>query len=450
MKQTTLTHDLTSGNIAVQLLRFVGPLFISNVLQTVYNVVDMAVVGQYVGNAGLSAVSVCGDLAHVLTFLAMGFSNAGQVLISQYVGAQRPDKTKRVIGNLFTVLLLIAVVFTTLSLVFGNALLRFVNVPAEAEAEGRAYFYICAGGLVFTYGYNAVSAILRGMGDSRHPFIFIAIASVMNIVLDFVFVAGLGMGSGGAALATVLSQAMSFVVSMVFLIRNREAFGFDFALASFRISRDVALPLLKLGLPMAMQYGCIQLSKLVVTSWINVYGVDVSAITGIGTKINAIGLTFASAVNTSSAAMIGQCIGAKKYERVLRCMLVAGCISVGTATLLVLIIVLFPGTVFGLFTAEAAIFDMIGVYLPVVVIMLYASALRAPMNGLINGSGKSGMNMLIAILDGIVGHMGFSAILGFALGLGLPGLWYGNASAGLIPFFLGIVFYQSGRWKKKA
>ncbi len=431
----------------MQLLKFVGPLFISNVLQTVYNVVDMAVVGQYVGNAGLSAVAVCGDLVHVLTFLAMGFSNAGQVLISQYVGAGRQDKTRRLIGNIFSLLLIVAAIFTTASIVLGEAFMTWVNVPAEAIGEARNYFYICACGLVFTYGYNAVSAILRGMGDSKHPFVFIAIASLLNIALDFLFVTGFGMGSGGAALATVLSQALSFVVSMIFLVRNKEAFGFDFRISSFMLRHETVLPLLKLGLPMAMQYGCIQISKLVVTGWINVYGVDVSAITGIGNKMNAIGLTFASAVNTSSAAMIGQCIGAKKYDRVLKCMLVAGCISTAIAALLSAGICLWPEAAFGLFTDELASLSMIDRYLPIVVIMLSASALRAPMNGLINGSGKSGMNMLIAVLDGIVGHIGFSAFLGFALNLGLPGLWYGNSTAGLIPVFVGIGFYLSGKWK---
>ena len=290
MQNATLARDLTSGNIAVQLLRFVGPLFVSNVLQTVYNVVDMAVVGHYVGSIGLSAASVCGDLVNILTFTAMGFANAGQVLISQYVGARRPDKVQQLIGNLFSLLLAVALMFTVMAMLFRGRLLDFSNVPTEALSDAKAYFTVCALGLVFTYGYNAVSAILRGMGDSKHPFIFIAIASVLNIVLDLWFVAVLGMGCAGAAWATVISQALSFTVSIVFLVKNKEAFGFDFAPGSFALRREALVPLVKLGIPIALQYGLIQCGKVFVTRWVNGYGVTVSAITGVGSPNGALPL----------------------------------------------------------------------------------------------------------------------------------------------------------------
>lgn len=447
MPAKTLSRDLTEGNIASQLLCFVGPLFVSNVLQTVYNVVDMAVVGHYVGNVGLSAVSVCGDLMNILTFTAMGFANAGQVLISQYVGARQPDKIKQLIGNLFTLLLAAAIGFTVIAICFGDAILGFANVPHVALPEAKAYFVICSAGLVFTYGYNAVGAILRGMGDSKHPFIFIAFASVLNIVLDFCFVAGLGLGSAGAALATVISQAVSFTVSIVFLFKNREAFGFDFKLRSFVLCREAVISLVNLGVPIALQYGLIQCGKIMVTRWINGYGVNVSAITGVGSKLNSIGLTFASAVGTSAAAMIGQCIGAGKHERVLKTICVSGTLSVGIGTALAGIVAAFPETVFGIFTSDTDVLAMSQSFMPVAVVLIYSSAFRAPMNGLINGSGHSQLNLLLAILDGVVGHIGLAALFGFVLDYGLPGLWYGNAAAGFIPFFVGIVFYLSGKWK---
>ena len=449
MGKTTLSRDLTDGSIAAQLFGFVGPLFLSNVLQTVYNVVDMAVVGRYVGNAGLSAVSVCGELVNILTFLAMGFANAGQVLISQYVGAKRRDKVRELIGNLFTVMLIAALAFTGAALFFRDGILRFANVPAEAATDARAYFVICACGLVFTYGYNVVSAILRGMGDSRHPFVFIALASILNIVLDLLLVAVCGLGSAGAAYATVISQALSFLASMVFLARNRAAFGFDFRPKSFALRREALIPLVKLGVPIALQYGLIQFGKLVVTRWINGYGVNVSAITGVGNKINSIGMTFSSAVSTSAAAIIGQCIGAEKYGRVWKTVCISGALSVSIATVLAGLLALFPEAVFGIFTDDAQVLAMSRAYMPVAAVMLYSSAFRAPMNGLINGSGHSRLNFLLAFLDGIAGHIGLAALFGFGLGFGLPGLWYGNAAAGFIPFFVGLAFYMSGKWKKK-
>lgn len=240
---------------------------------------------------------------------------------------------------------------------------------------------------------------------------------------------------------------MSFTVSIVFLFKNREAFGFDFKLRSFVLCREAVISLVNLGVPIALQYGLIQCGKIVVTRWINGYGVNVSAITGVGSKLNSIGLTFASAVGTSAAAMIGQCIGAGKHERVLKTICVSGTLSVGIGTALAGIVAAFPETVFGIFTRDTDVLAMSQSFMPVAVVLIYSSAFRAPMNGLINGSGHSQLNLLLAILDGVVGHIGLAALFGFILDYGLPGLWYGNAAAGFIPFFVGIVFYASGKWK---
>jgi putative MATE family efflux protein len=450
MQENTLRKDLTTGSVMLLLLRFIGPLFLSNVLQTVYNIVDMAVVGHYVGSAGLSAVSVCGDAVNVLTFLAMGFSTAGQVLTSQYVGAGRHDKLNKLIGNLFSSLLLVSVTFTVLTLILRDDILHFANIPSEAKQYGQQYLTVCAFGLVFTYGYNAVSAILRGMGDSRHPFIFVTVSSVINIVLDLLLVAVFRMEVAGAALATVIAQGVSLVASLTFLYRRREQFGFDFKRESFVFEREALLPVIKLGIPMALQSGCIQGSKFVVSRWVNGYGVAISAITGIGNKFNSIGLTFSSAVSTSSAAIIGQCIGAKKTERVSKTMMSAWVLAVATSCVLTALILVFSRFAFGIFTDDSAVLDLVAVYKPVVAVMLLSSAFRAPMTGLINGSGNSKMNFVLAIVDGLVGHLGLSALFGLALGFGINGLWYGNASAGFTPFFVGLVYYFTGKWKRKS
>ncbi len=448
MGRSEIGKDLTQGSIPLQLIGFIGPLFFSNVLQTVYNVVDMIVVGRFVGNAGLSAVSVSSDVIHILTFAAMGFANAGQVLIAQRIGAGRRDQVRLLIGNLFSLVLCIAVFVSAMCLIFRDSILSFINTPPQALADAQIYLTVCGAGLVFTYGYNAVSATLRGRGDSKRPFVFVTITSVLNIVLDLLLVAVFRLGVLGAAVATVFSQAVSFAVSIVYLVRNRDRFGFDFRRESFAFHAPTLGVLVRLGIPMALQSGFIQGSKLVTGRWVNAYGVNVSAITGVGGKFNSIAMAFAGAVSAASAAMIGQCIGAKKYERVGRTIWVGALLALVTSVLMSAAVFFFPRATFGLFTDEPAILDMTAVYAPVVVVMLIASALRAPMNGLINGSGHARLNFLLAILDGIVGHIGLTALLGFGFGLGLPGLWYGNAMAGLIPLAVGLIYFFSGRWKQ--
>ena len=245
----------------------------------------MMVIGQFVGSTGLSAVSVGSDILQLLTMLCMGFASAGQIMIAQYVGAGRRQEITYTIGTMFSLITLIALCFSTIGIAFAGPILGLLNTPPEAMGEARAYSVTCYCGLVFIYGYNTVSAILRGMGDSKRPFLFISIAALINVVLDLLFVAGFGMGAMGAALATVIGQAVSFFSSLIYLYRRRESFGFDFQPRSFAIRKDQAIPLVKLGGPMALQHGVIMISVIFVNSHANAYGLIVSAVNGVGGKL---------------------------------------------------------------------------------------------------------------------------------------------------------------------
>ncbi|MBO6053052.1 MAG: polysaccharide biosynthesis C-terminal domain-containing protein, partial [Clostridia bacterium] len=209
-----IIRDLTTGSVPGTLLRFSMPLFFSGLLQMVYNMVEMVVVGRFVGTGGLSAVAIGGEVLQLITFVAMGFSNAGQILISRYVGEDERDKVGKMVGTLFTLLGGLAVVITVVFLFSYRGILHWLNTPEDIWEYTRQYSVTCVYGTFFIYGYNLVSAILRGMGDSRHPFQFIAIASVINIVLDVLFVGPMGMGPLGAALATVIGQAVSFLFAL--------------------------------------------------------------------------------------------------------------------------------------------------------------------------------------------------------------------------------------------
>ena len=183
MAHGSYVSDFTSGNVMRQLVVFSLPLFLSNLLQIVYNMVDMVIVGQSLGKVGLSAVSVGGDVSNFLTFVAMGFSNAGQVIIAQYLGAGRSRDVGRFIGTMFAFLGLLALTLGGTALVLRRGVLGIMNTPPESFAQALAYSTTCMAGLPFIYGYNAVSAVMRGMGDSRHPFVFISIAALLNVAL---------------------------------------------------------------------------------------------------------------------------------------------------------------------------------------------------------------------------------------------------------------------------
>ncbi len=448
--QKTEIRDFTHGNIMRQLLIFSWPLFLSNMLQVVYNMVDMIIVGNRYGKIGLSAVSVGGDVTNFLTFLAIGFANAGQVIIAKYIGAGHRDRLSRFVGTMSAFLFVCAAGLSVLGLVFRNQILALMNTPDASFSGAMEYSTVCMAGLVFIYGYNIVSAVLRGMGDSKHPFVFISIAAVLNLVLDAVFVIGFDMGPYGAALATVISQGISFVCCTVFLFRHRERFELAFALRDFtRWDVEMLSDLIKLGTPMAIKSASVQFSKLFVNSWINSYGTAVSGFAGIANKIASISNLVSAAMNTAGSTMMGQNLAAKKYDRAVGIMRALARVTLSAAAVISLVIVLFPSQVFRIFTSDAEVLSLGGKYVPIAVLLFFGAACRAIMNALINGSGNYKVNFATAILDGIVMRIGLALLFGLALGMKHYGFWLGDALAGFTPFWVGIIFYFSGRWKKE-
>lgn len=445
---SSMVTDLTGGNVAKLLLTFAFPLFVSNALQAVYNIVDMIVVGQFIGGAGMSAVSIGGDILHLLTFVAMGFSSAGQVLIAQAVGAKESERVQRTIGTMFTFLLGISLVISVVCYFLRDAMLGWLNTPVESYAFTLDYTVTCIVGLVFIYGYNIVSAILRGMGDSRRPFIFIAIAAVVNIILDLVFVAGMDMEVFGAALATVISQALSFIVALVYLYLHKESFGFDFKLRSFAIEKEALKRLTALGIPMAIQSAAVNISKIVLTSWINLSGVVYSALSGIYNKVNMMIGIVSNSFTTAGSTMVGQNLGARKYDRVptiLRTVITCGMI---VSTVCALAMLLFSQQIFDLFTTDAEVLATASILVIPSVLNFYGSATRSMSFSLINGSGNTKLNFAVAILDGMIARVGIAALLGFAFEMGCEGFWYGDALAGFMPLVIGLCYYISGKWRK--
>lgn len=444
----TMIRDMTVGPVVPLLFRFAFPMFVSNALQAIYNLVDMVVVGNYIGKAGMSAVSIGGDILHLLTFVAMGFASAGQVIIARSVGAGRHDDIKKTIGTMFSFLLSASVVIAALCFAIRHSVLRWLNTPAASQAFTMDYLVTCVCGLVFIYGYNIVSAILRGMGDSKRPFVFIAIAAVLNTVLDVLFVKYLGLKVFGAALATVIGQGVSFVASIVYLFRHRDSFGFDFRPASFRIDGPAFKRLLALGIPMAIQSAAISFSKIILMAWINMFDVTYSALAGIynktGTMVGVISTSFTAAGST----MVGQNLGARKYRRVnqiLGTVLGTGLVLAVAATVVMLI---WPDAVYGIFTPDKELLAVAAVLTAPIIVNFYGAATRTAAFSLINGSGRSGLNLAVAIIDGMFARIGLAALLGFALHMDCQGFWLGDALAGFMPMTIGGIFYLSGKWRE--
>ena len=445
-----IINDLTVGSVPKTLLTFSVPLFLSGLLQMVYNLVDMLVVERFVGTNGLSAVSIGGEVLQLITFVAMGFSNAGQILISRCVGEGNHEKVGHMVGTLFTLLIGLALIIMCAFLASYRFIIDWLNTPAEIWEFTRQYSIVCVYGTVFIYGYNMVSAVLRGMGDSKHPFQFIAIATVINITLDLLFVGALGMGPIGAALATVIGQGVAFLFALRLLYKNREQVHFDFRPHSFRLHAEAIGPLLRLGVPMVIQSAAVTFSMLFVNSYINAYGVVAVAVTGISRKLETMLGVVSQAISSAGGAMVAQALGANKTSRVPKIVLHALWIVAIPASVFALLTALRPEWVFGLFSHDPEVLAMAITYIPVAMVQYTGATLRPASFALINGSGNSRLNLAVALLDGVASRIGLSLLLGVTWGMGIRGFWYGNAVSGCVPFLIGSIYLISGLWKKRA
>lgn len=418
----------------------------SSLLQLVYNMVDMIIVGQNCGSIGLAAVSIGSDLTNFLTFIAMGFSSAGQVIIAQYLGAGQKDSISRFVTTMAIFMGSIAIVLSICSLSCLELMLKIMHTPAESFSDTYSYACITMSGLIFIYGYNMVSAILRGLGDSKHPFIFISLASVLNVILDLLFIVKLNYGPAGAAWATVISQAISFITCWMFLQVNRQELGME-GNTKFVIDREMLKTFLGLGIPMAIKMGSVHVTKLFVNSWINSFGVTVAAVAGIANKLNSVCGLVANSINTASASMVGQNIGAEKYERVPKILLVTFNFASAFLLLYGLLLWNFPEKIFRIFTDSQDVIKIAMEYVPYGLLTFAGAAVRAPMNSIINGSGNRNMNFLTAILDGFIMRLGGAVLFGLVLKWGYTGFWLADAIAGFTPLFIGGWFLLSGKWK---
>ena len=444
-----LSKNFTSGKISKQLLWFTLPFMASNALQVLYSTVDMVIVGKFVGTAGLSAVSQSSQILNFVTMICLGFSNAGQVLVSQAMGAGKKREQNSIIGTLFTLIFLIGAALSVAVLAFVRPVLSLINIPDEAFADARTYLIICGAGLIFTAGYNMVSAVLRGMGDSKSPFLFIGIATLVNLVLDILFTGVLGWGVAGAAYATIIGQAVSFLFSLYYLYRRREAFGFDFKPASFRPNGHYAGMIFSLGLPMAIQSGCINISMLFVNALINSVGLVESAAFGVGVRIDDIFNKISQGLQYAAMPMISQNIAAKERNRAVRVVYWTWIYSILFTAIIFLVYLCFGEALFRMFSDDPLVHAMADTFIAAILWMFPALALMRGTGAFIQGIGNAKLGLVLSLLDGVLLRIGFSVLFGIVFSWGFYGfvLGYGLAAYGFaIP---STIYFLRGKWKKQ-
>lgn len=441
--------DLTEGNILHQLIKFMIPLLLANLLQQLYNTVDMAVIGHYVGSAGTVGVSSGGEVATLVTFIATSFGSAGQIYVAQLYGAKNHKAISETIATSLVFMTILAVICMVLSIVFCPVFLDWLNCPEEALEQAKAYMIVVSFGLPFIFGYNAVCGILRGMGEAKRPLLFVAVAAVSNVVMDILFVAIIPLEAAGTAIATVAAQVASFAAAAIFLYKKKDQFQLDFSLKGFKIHGHHLKVLLELGLPLTCQSALIHGTQIICSSHINTFGLVASATNSIGNKVQKLINVFTMSMNGGAGAMVGQNLGARKIDRVKKIvfttMTLAAIFSSGAA----LIAIFLPKVAFSLFTNDQAVIDFGVTYLRINLIVFAIAPFQGSFGSVITGSGHTKLNFISGLLDGVILRLGISFLFAYTLNMGVVGFFYGNALARLGPTIVSSTYFFSGKWKTR-
>ncbi len=388
--------SLIEGKVAPTLVRFALPFMLSSLLQSLYGAADLFVVGRYAGAAAVSGVSIGSQVLSTVTMLILSLSMGGTVLIGNCVGQKDEEGAATAIGTQSCLFALFALILTPL-MVFGTDLgVSLMQTPVEAVADARSYVFLCSLGLPFIIGYNALSGIFRGLGDSRTPVYFVALSTVINIAADFVLVGGMRMGAAGAAIATVGAQGLSFVAALWWMWKK--GFSFPFTRRHLRLNLRAAKRILKVGGPLALQSTSIHLSFLIISAIINTMGLIASAAVGVTEKIMAFAFLPPDAFASAVAAMTAQNLGAGKPERALQSLkwsivfsLAFGLVVCGFANL-------FPEILPAIFTKDQQVIRAAGLYMRTYSIDCVLVAFVFSFNNYFSGCGNAVISMVHNII----------------------------------------------------
>ena len=347
-----MERDLTSGSVWKNIVYFSLPYLLSYFLQTLYGLADLFIVGQFDGVASTTAVSIGSQVMHMLTVMIVGLAMGTTVNIGRAVGARDSKKASKVVGNTMVLFIGVSVVLAVLLLLLVRPIVNVMSTPAEAVEGTVRYLTICFIGIPFITAYNVIASIFRGLGDSKSPMYFIAIACVANIALDYIFIGALHMGPEGAALGTTLSQTISVVVSLWVILKKQT--GISVKRADFRPDRVTMGQVLKIGVPIAAQDGFIQVAFIIITIIANRRGLSAAA-AGIVEKIISFLFLVPSSMLSTVSALGAQNMGAGKYERADQILRYAMGIAVGFGLIVSLLIQIIAGPVVGLFTTDATV-----------------------------------------------------------------------------------------------
>ncbi len=437
--------NLTEGNSGKLILQFAVPMLIGNVFQQMYNIIDSIVVGRYVGKEALAAVGASFPLIFMLVSFVIGISMGSTIMIAQYFGAKDLRNVKRTMDTMYVFLFFASIALTVLGILLSTPIFRLINLPDDVMPQAVTYFNIYLTGMVFFFGFNGISAVLRGLGDSKTPLYFLIISTIMNGILAVLFVGVFKWGVAGSAWATVIAQAGAFITGIIYLNRTHEIVQ----LKSWRLEFDRKLfkTSLKIGLPQGLQQTFVSIGMLAVIRFVNGFGTNAIAAYSVAGRIDSLAgmpaMNFAVALST----FVGQNLGANKPERVKQGLNATLNMSAALALATSIVVILLRKPLMLIFTSDQAVVELGAQYLIIVASAYLLFSTMFVVGGVMRGAGDTLIPMFISLLSLWLVRIPFTWFLSHKMGV--TGIWWAIPISWAIGVTLSYLYYLKGNWRKK-
>jgi len=425
-------------------------MFVGNLLQALYNTVDSFWVGRFLGPAALGAVSVSFPIIFGLVAIILGLTMATTTMVAQYRGAGDDAQVKRTVANSLIAITVLGLVSTIVGIALRTEILQWMQTPQEILEPAALYLGIFLIGLIPMFLFNVFASILRGLGDSRSPLRYLAYATVLNIVLDPIMIFGVGpipaLGIKGVALATVISQTLSAVLLLVQMVRNTDLISLE--RSAWRLDGGLIVKMFRIGIPAGLQTMIVSFSMIILAAIVNGFGPTVVASFGAAQRLDQFAFMPALSVSFAVTALVGQNLGAGKYERV-REILRWGNILTGAITAVVtLVVILAPTPLLAVFTRDAGVLSEGASYLRIVGLSYIPLALMFTVTGVLRGAGDTVASLIISFITMWVVRLPLATMLAHGFGWGIDGVWASITVSTVLGAALTYAYYVTGRWKK--
>lgn len=438
-------NAMTEGNPFNLILTFAFPMFIGNIFQQLYNMVDSIVVGNYVGKIALAAVGTGFPIIFLMASLFIGLGMGATILISQYIGAGDYENVRKTSQTIYTAMLLSSIPISMLGIIFCEPILLLINTPLDVLPMAKQYMLIIFAGMIGSFGFNINAGILQGFGDSKSSLLFLAIATVINIVLDLLFVMVFGWDVPGVAIATIIAQTFSWIFGIIYMKRKYDVLKFK--ISRFYFDMGIFKKILKLGLPSGIQMSLFSVGVMSMQSLVNGYGADFMAGFNAANKIDTFAFMPIQSISNALTTYTGQNIGAGRLDRVHKGTVTGITVSV-TISLLALIIIPLGPSMLRLFNSEAGVIDAGMIYLNNVMPLYVLLSILFTLNAVVRGAGESIIPMVSSLTSIWLGRIPSAYYI--AANLGKEYLFYSYGIGWVLGMLITGTYYVTGRWKTKS